>query len=641
MDIKDIELPRQSTGILDPSGKPVATKESATGELWSTRISNANKYYDLWANKFRTEELESFYEGFQWPGLNYSDYEPYIYNEFFVAIDIKSPSLLFQYPVFFVTPKPSKKDEDIEGASARANLKQDVLNFFTTSGFLDFDEETEIAILDAFFRFGLVEVGYSADWIDNPNADKPILSADGDPLLKGSGEVEKEPEKLPTHERIYIKHIPSKNFRVGGIDSKKLSKCSWCGYWEYMRTEDLLTIANLTEWAGSPHLTYGRTSDFSTVTSATIDEEQELLKQGDITKIWKIWDLRSKEKLYFVEPLNEIIKKSKFERLPLFPLKFRDRLFGFYPKPLASDWLSPQKEVNENRESNRAHRRAFMRKYIVPRAAFDEAELDKLERGGDGTFAKTEFNDAQRSIAPVPNANLGAQHVQSIELSRSDFDNIAGISPEQRGQTEGGTATEASIIERRSTIRENRDREKVRKWLVNIGKEILLQAKERLTSDFWIEVQKDQPGQIFDLVETENQFKLVSPDELGNEDFEVNISLESLSPVANDEEKKKYMEFVSTLSAFQVLALSPTLVRETAERIGYRNERVIADIQKMAQLVQFQQMAQLEGGADAQSGNEDNLRSDNAVAQRRTAQMTPNTQEQITNQLRNQGNLVQ
>jgi hypothetical protein len=86
---------------------------------------------------------------------------------------------------------------------------------------------------------------------------------------------------------------------------------------------------------------------------------------------------------------------------------------------------------------------------------------------------------------------------------------------------------------------------------------------------------------------------------------------------------------MAVLNNYPQIALSPVLIREAAERVGYKtNEKVIRDLQNMALLAQAAQMQQLQ-----QAGN--------PAAQRQVAKSTPDAQEKINNQLGNQVGLTQ
>jgi len=228
--------------------------------------------------------------------------------------------------------------------------------------------------------------------------------------------------------------------------------------------------------------------------------------------------------------------------------------------------------------------------------------------------------------------------------SKDDFNTISGTSAEQRGQSDRTTATQSQIKEKRSVIRESRDKEIVANWLKAIGKEILLVAKENLTLPFWIKVTQDSPGLFAENEFTESKFKLIQSEDFGDEDFEVNIKVSSLSPVDQVEEKNKLVEFLSLITQFPQVSMSPLLVQEVADRTGFRNERAIAEVVKMSQLMQTLQVVQLaqQTGQDPtqlfiESFMRNNGAGDqNPVAQRTTAQLTPPDQEQIQNQIGNQ-----
>lgn len=613
--------------IFDPKGNLISSRDLRTPTLWQSRIENANEYYNLWSRKFRTEDLEEAYYGFQWDLETLpTDYIPYVHNMIFVAIDIKMPSLLFQDPVFRVENIPSIEEFDPDSAQISAKLKQDTINYFTTSDLIGLSSSVELAILDAFFRFGVIETIYSADWIDNPRANKPELAADSDNLKKGSGEVLKQPKRIPQAEKIYSKHIPSKRFRVGGIDTQDLKTCSWCGYWEWVRTEDILTSDKFDLRGVDITSSSGRSSDFVGGFTALEDEEQLLEQQVDMTRWWKIWDLRSKKKIFYLQETDTIIREKSFKKVPLHILKFRERLRGFYPLPLAFNWISPQVEINETREAARAHRRRFQRKYTYHEAAFDEDELEKFQNAGDGAFVARNTSDPN-AITPVPNADLGAQHIQALQISTSDFDNVAGISAQQRLQATDKTATEVKDISARSNIRDSRDIRQTKEFILSIAKDILELVRDKFVNDFWIKIYNVKTEQTFGIIEeTLEEWRLLAPEMFGTSDFKMSMDVASLSPIVQDADKAKYIEFISILQSFPFISLSPELVTETANQIGYKNQSVISVFHQMAQATQLgeQQQAQETG---AQPGQ---------IAQREVAQNNPNTAEQIRNQLRNQ-----
>lgn len=631
-------MPR--TQITDKFGQPLAVGGDERARIWQSRIQAANEYYDIWARKYEVEKLEKYYYGEQWETDVYENaYVPYTSNRFFVAIDVLMPSLLFQNPQFTVKPKPAKADFDLEGAGQRAKLRQDMLNFLFSANQFEWGMELDLALLNSMFAFGLIEVMFTTDWIENPNAGKPVRLSDYETgVAIDEDELIKAPARLPTKEQVVLKRIPSKRFRVTTLDHPNINKCGWFAYWEYYDRRDVEANKNYdtSEW----NIITTRSADF-TEEEALHEEMEEQVKSGDLVKIWKIFDTRTKTIEYWPEGHDNIIRTRKFKHNPIVPLKFRHRLDTFYPLPLTYNWKSPQDELNDIRETDRVHRRRFVRKFVAAANAFEEEELDKIQFGGDGAIAKTKLADARAALSAMPNADLGAHQFKGSVDAIQDFDNIAGVHAPQRGEVSGGTATETKIVDRRSSIRESRNRVIFAQFLSQIAKLVLLEIKDRTTLDFWIKVGLDQSDDESQLAEIQEQWMKVTKDDLtSDEDFDVDVTVTSLSPVTRQEDKQDFIEFLSIIQQFPILSMSPHLIREAADKLNYRNENVIRVFQKLAQAIMLQQIAQAEGTLqDAISGGAGT--GSGQLGQKTVAQNSPNTEEQIRNQLSNQSTQVQ
>lgn len=627
-------------------------KRRELAQVWASRIDAANRHYDAWEQKFDVKDLEQAYYGFQWDECEGDPikYKPYVMNMIYSSIDVKMPNLLFTQPVYLIEPKPSQYDFDPSGAKMRARLKEDVLNYFVQGGIEHFTDEIDLCILDAFFRFAILEVGYSADFIQNPDAGKPYLLSDTSIAVDKEGKVIKQPELLVEHERIYVRRIPAERFRVGGVDQSALSRSSWYGYIDFVLKEDLLAAARTNKGYNRTAIenATGYTPDSKSWNNGGLpfyQSEWDSINNADVVAVWKIYDMRAKEHFMFTHDVNDLIYSEPITRIKHFPLKFRNLLKGFLPLPFVYNWTSPQAEVNETREAARIHRRRFQRKYITAKGAFTEEALDKLQNGADGIFVESDRPDITNVAIPLQAPNLTGQHDQAMVVSRDDFNIISGTSAEQRGQSDRTTATQSQIKERRSEIRESRDKNIVAKWLCDIGHEILLTAKERMALPFWVKVSHDTPQLFAEMSAIEDQWKMIMTDDLGDEDFKVNIKVSSLSPLDQQLEKNNMVEFLSLVSQFPQVAMSPTMIQEIADRTGFRNERAIAEFVQSAQLLKTLQVMQLatQSGQDpmqvlmletfmrnAKPGEQ------NPVAQRVTAQMTPPDMETIQNQIGNQ-----
>jgi hypothetical protein len=616
-------------------------------QVWLPRTKRADDYYQNWSDKFKCDTLEEYFYGFQWQcdGMPSARYDRYVINYVFSTLEIKKPSILFKNIAFRVKPKPANAEFDFMSSAVRARNREDALNTVVSDPEVEFNEEVEQFIVDAFFRFGVMEVGYSANWIENPNAGKPILKSDNDPYADADAEdnILREPPELPKDEQIYFKRILPWRFRVGGQDGTTFKKCSWVGYYDYFRLEDLKAnkkLKNLDKLEQTGSFTT-RSEDFNaTVGDGQSAESEEDQKNGDLVKCWVIYDLRKKEKL-IIAALGVTLLKKKWKNLPLVSLKFVEKLRGWYPVPLVYNWKHPQDEINEARDQQRAHRRRARRIYLMQSGTFaTDEEIAKIEDGPDMTLVTTEGPPADK-IKALENAPLDNIVAQDLITSDADINKISGTPGDHRGSSDRTTATQASIVDQRAQLRETRTREQIANALVRIGRLTLITIQEHFTSAFWIAVRTNQGDEDFmsEFKTAQDEWKQLTAGELGKDlDFDVSISLDTVSPLENDASKKAFVEFLSILTNFPQLAFDPVLVREAAYRCNYRNEKVIARMAQMAMIAQLGQMAaakasleqqaiQPGGGPGGPGGN---------AAQTRVEQMAPPDQGQIQTQLAGQ-----
>lgn len=583
---------------------------------WDHKIKAANDYFRKWETKFKCKELEKYLEGFQ---NNYTGDEnsPYVLNLFEATFAIKEPVLFFKRPIFYVDPQPLAHNSLPSAAYTWASNATDTLNTIAQLRDSNLADSISLALIDTVSYFGVVEVLFRTDTMKNPAAGQPILEENLDGELVDTGEV--EPAEIPIKEWIEVKRIPAHRFRVGGNDCSSLLKSDWCGYYEFYSVE---TLRN-GKYKNVSDIAYPgtRTDEFYTTYN---EDENQLELKGDLVKVWKIWDNLKKHFFMMTDSTNTIIYEEDFDRLPLFDLRLKKRRKGWYPTPYSFSWKSPQDEINETREQIRSARRRAKRILTTKKGNIDEDELNKVEYGPDGTIALSNVDEPFRPVVYPP---LDSAVSATLQISKEDFNLASGTSGEQRLENNRTTATQASIIDQRATIRDDSEKEKVADWLSRIGLEILHQCKN-FTLDFPVKANHDLGGFFQDVQDVQEDWKLLTAEDLGNIDYSVTITVESLSPVANDQEKRKFMEFLAILSQYQLIAMHPDLIMEAAYRVGYKNLRIIKAFQQAAAL----QMAGQLAGAQQQTGNpNDNM------AQQTTQQMTPPTQTEIQNQLDGQG----
>lgn len=596
---------------------PIPEKQKNEAQSWKIRIANSHRTYKVWEKEMKCKTLEAFFEGDQWPddfNRNNPAAAKYVTNLFFSAIETKVPSILFGSPVFTITPRPSNQDVNPEIAMEKARLKQDFLNTYVSDPKIDFTDNMEQVAYDAFFRFGVVEVGYAANWVENPNAGKPVLKSDRTPYIEKDGTVIKQPDSLPESERIFVKSIDPKNFRVGGLDTRNINNCSWVGYSEYVRLEDVLALPGIGKVKREAMMTSaGRSPDFI----ENLDGEPE-----DVIKIWYIFDNRAKEKLILPDGVDVILRRTSYKRLPIFmfaPIR-RTKKRSAYPVPIASQWTSPQVEYNEAREMQRAHRQRFVRRFLAQQD-IPEDELDKVLHGGDGAYALVQ--DPSNSVVAIPSAPLDSAAATSMVVSKDDFNVVSASTTEIMAASDRVTATQSVITDRRSSIRENRSRVQYAEFLNKIAKEIIQQAIEKLTEPLFIKRFVDSQETLFqEIKQLASTWQKIRVETMEYGDFAVVVKISSLSPIANEEQKSKLFEFLAIISNYPQIALVPALLQAVAEILGFNDNRIIKQLQEMAMLQMAGQMQQ--GG----------------MGQRQQAKSSPGQMEQITNQLENQVGLV-
>lgn len=592
---------------------------------WAIRFDNTREYFERWEERFRCKQMSEYYEGIQWDNVPPSA-EPYTANLVYSTIETKLPGMAFMNPQASFKPKPSKTDWNPDRAYAQAKLRQDACNQFLSDPANDFVGVIEQGIIDAQFRFGIVEVGYDASWIVNPKAPRPILASDNDEQIDSTNDYTlTKPQEIPDYENIYVRNINPRRFRICGNSRWKLENNDWCGYWEYQRIADLKAVPAFKEKLDNVLYANAISSDF--VHGLEYDNENR--ENGDCIKILHIFDLRAKKRHVIAYTERILLASIDFTRCPLKVLRYSRRAKepdSFYPIPPASQWKSPQDEYNESKEQLRSFRKRFLRKFLIKDGSFvSEEEIDKLMDGYDGTCS-TVVGPLSDAIAPVPMPSVGAEVMQAMATSRDDFNTVSGTSAEQRLQADRQTATQSKIIDARTSIRESRVNSQTSNWINEIITEIAKLQAEKLTLPFWVRVSTQAPQTFQELEIVQDNYKLIDPvtDLDENFDFDVQVSLSTISPIENERDKNAFFEFLAALNQYPQLAFSPELIRHLAEKVNLRAESVIVEAQKMALVAQLGQQAQAE---EAMS---------QMASQRTMAAATPPNMEQVTNEMQNQ-----
>lgn len=543
-------------------------------EKWSARIDSARRVKQGWANRFKVDALYQYYEGFQ-HAYNDSIDQPYVVNMIYATIEQKLPSMLFDNPTFTLRPRPYGSEFNFDESSKRSQLKEDTLNFLCSRPEYGLSDKHELAVLDAFFGFGVLETGYSEERMVNP-----LLSEDDDNALNN----------------IYCKQIPFDTFFVAPNANWDLSTGKWWGYFEWVPAENLKAYSkNLTVTLSAMEKAEGDFADSSGRINTSDGYTDEIPPPGCV-KLWFIEDFVKMERIVLcldaATGADCLLKRTPMKHSRISTLRYGKRRKGWYPLPPVFNWLSPQDEINDIRQTHRIHRKRFSRKYAILDSSIDPEELDKFQFGPDGTCFMVK---RENSIRAVEDAGLDTANQVSLSVSYDDMNRVSGSSNEERGVADRQTATQSSIINNRAQIRESKVLLRVGNFLTNFGRNALRAAGEAKAA-FWIS-SKIPEGLLGEIKDVQLTWKRVPPQIFQTEDYDLEIYVGSISPVYQQADKKTFMEFLALITQYEILAMSPALLREAAYRVGYKNSAVLKQFQELATLAALGRLNQAKAAA--------------------------------------------
>lgn len=590
-----------------PKAKAKAPSSAQTVKLWDSRLARATKTYDEWEKTFECQHLDDYYEGKQWRGVADGDAKKkYTINLVFATVESQLPSILFTRPKVKAEARPGPEQTAGSEAAARATLVEQSIQTVMDDPKVRFSYETDLALRDGYSRYGLIEVGYSADWIDNPNADRPVLKEDNSPLLGDDGEPVTAPKKIlkpGTKESCYVRRLDPACCRASPGRNALLTN-DWVAYYEWVPVEDVRRNRDYTH-AKDVHAT----GKLQPLTDEDVESADETDQRVGMVKLWKIWDLRQKVRHIHAEGHDHLLQENKpFTYLPLAVLKFYERRNAFLPLPPIYNWLGPQDEINETREMQKIHRRRALRRYMYE-GGIEDSELEKLGMAED-LMAIRVPKVVPPPIVPIADAPLDVQNWTELAASRDDLNQISGVSGEARNTPDAPTATQANIVNVRASIRESRARQQVADWLAEIARLILLTMRERVKLPFMVKKTVDP----FNLASQHTQdtarlWTQIESEDIDTLDVDISIDVASLSPVAEDAQRNQWNIVLALLTnpALASLLMTPNpeapddpspLLRKTLVLNGITSDQEIREIWRVGQAI-LQQAAQAAASAAA------------------------------------------
>ena len=564
------------------------------------QVNRSNAVYNDWEQKWSPDLCELYYYGDQIEGDSQEwSQRKYVINLFFPSIEISKPSLLFQIPKYNVTPRMNRTDDPMSDAAARAKLQEETLNTFVQDPKLGYALECGLAVLDGQFRYACVQVGYTADFIDNPNAGKPILTDDIDeatgerkPLRDKDGASIIGPDQLVEDESLYLKWIPAKTVRISERNGNRKNDCDWFAYYEWCYADDLRNNRRYNKRATSKIQATGR----ARAGKDPANQDSQDLHPG-MVKVWFKWDFRRKQRRIWYEGAEAYLLEEPYSFFNCSVLKFNEILGQWLPLPLSYNWIHPQKQLNDMREMRRVHRDRARPKYLRRDNAFaNEEEFDKLMESEEGVSAAVQ-GDPLTAVAPVPLSSLDNAMFRDEQVVLEDFTRVSGISGEAQQVAQSETATQANLIALMAQTRENSKRQVVALWLAEIGRLILLTIREKMALPVWIEkaIDPHSPLAPMEAMEVAKLWQQIEAEDLGNIDNDITVDLSSMSPVQQAQERSDHLAFLALLANPQmgmILLQSPYLLRHYAGMFNIHDEKLLS---QLAQAIESGILAQVVG----------------------------------------------
>ena len=296
-----------------------AAKKTGTekGELdtWRKRWSAAEGVREEWEKENRTHECYNYWRGDQL--VNAQDefgIRKAQVNKIHPEVRNQIPSLYFYRPFARIIPKPEMADTPGTSLSEQTQLLQDTTNHLIRQERVRFRPSTFLALKESFWAIGIVEVGYSASFTDDPGAERPALRENEDTDIgKNEGKVKLKPEEMSeedieaeiqklqsnlSDEQFYVKHIPANQIMVSCSDKPILEDNDWVGYWEDVPLSDVKKAGKQGVYENTDKLEAvgaGGDSDEERQTAARERYEKNKSKgEVDSVRIYKVWDLRNK-----------------------------------------------------------------------------------------------------------------------------------------------------------------------------------------------------------------------------------------------------------------------------------------------------------------------------------------------------------
>jgi len=525
---------------------PEYNTEDPRVTIWRDRIARSKK-----ARKKMLKDRQiyiNFYEGNQWTAKKTTLSEKPVINLIFAYIKTQLPFLYFQNPKWYCSPRGAA--QYMTQLQANAELATRFVNYYAKENLgIALKKQMRLAILDAFFAFGTIKVGYSAAFETNTNfGNNKVLGEDenGDPIYEvdsETGEILKdEEEKILVNEAFFARRRSPNAMLFDPECENFFEDGKWIAEEIVKPTQD---IKNSELYENTKDLKpSGAIKPGFDIQDSDLEEMKEL--QGDLERntIYEIYDLEHDRLIVLADGHDKFLRDEPIpegiDKHPYAFLRFNETPDKMYPISDIALLKSLQEEINVGRGMIMTHAKRFNRKYGYTDETFagtdGAVEMEKLKNSEDGTL----FKYTGTMPEPLKDAPLDAAVYQNFSQSFIDFREVSGSTEMDRGLVERRkTATEAGQIAKASNIRKEDRKSLVEDFAAEVGNKLVQSMQANLTREMAVQIIGPE-GQMW---------QNVTREEIEGE-FTTSVEIGSMAPRLPEFERQELVQMLQVIAQF-------------------------------------------------------------------------------------------
>lgn len=512
-------------GQATPREIPAEGKDRATAYTkWVERVARAQKAREAHEKKFRVEELENYFLGKQ---ADEDSDDAVVLNHFCASIETDLPNLFYQQPKWFIRPTA----RSAPGVELRARKLEATLDLIAAQD-QNLKRAGRLAVLQSFFRCGVLEAVYDPRLVPNPEAGEPIYQTGpdgetlfypaevpGEPMLDPmSGQMVPGP---PTPHPMAGQPVPltgpdgapqvqpdtilsDETFRFEWIDAACLllddeagpdpKKHRWIGKEVVQPVE----VARQDEKFNKNRrlLVASEVSRRRTLSAERTPTQDRAILSDGYVRLYVCYDLEEREQVIFADaqPFQDFLYKGPItpglEDHPFSVLGYQwitGPVPSAWPKPPTYDWLCPQHDYNMARYLVREHAERILPKEVYDDSTFaSDDEITKYVSPMTGGLSRVQ--NTNRPPVPVQQPPMNEALLRSIPMLLADWRIITGQTGARMGSSSGDTATEAALVERNANLRDSAKQDAINDWLSLAGVKMTKLIRKNMTFNLWVKL---------------------------------------------------------------------------------------------------------------------------------------------------------